>query len=293
MAARRLQQIFRSKSVSNNIRGPATPRGIADATQPPQISTHESSFNDPPPPLLPYNKLHRFSHPPCSLHPAYEIFARDRLIVPLSKGRVSKCLFHSKFFFLSLKTRNIVFFNFLPRSWDILLLEKEYDNRDILSFCSLGRNYSKHPSLDSHTWSSRSNVYLDSISTVAARTLSLGFRRKKEGPIEVAFPAGSSISRLAFRAVKDERGTGVGPIDEGVGEQQKPRGTETGTWGGFLLVARFSSCARAKHALSLSTRGLILLSRSSSWNDLTIRPDVEKYRASSSDLSDLLSLCRD
>lgn len=147
----RLQQIFRSKSVSNNIRGPATPRGIADATQPPQISTHESSFNDPPPPLLPYNKLHRFSHPPCSLHPAYEIFARDRLIVPLSKGRVSKCLFHSKFFFLSLKTRNIVFFNFLPRFWNILLLEKEYDNHDILSFCSLGRNYSKHPSLDSHT----------------------------------------------------------------------------------------------------------------------------------------------
>lgn len=66
----------------------------------------------------------------------------------------------------------------------------------------------------------------------------------------MAFPAGvSRISRLAFRAVKDERGTGVGPIDEGVGEQQKPRGSETGTWGGFLLVARFSSCARAKHLI--------------------------------------------
>lgn len=65
----------------------------------------------------------------------------------------------------------------------------------------------------------------------------------------MAFPAGvSRISRLAFRAVKDERGTGVGPIDEGVGEQQKPRGSETGR-GGFLLVARFSSCARAKHLI--------------------------------------------
>lgn len=93
----RSQQIFPSKSVSNNIRGPATPRGIADATQPPHISTHESSFNDPPPPLLPYNKLHRFSLIRLALFIPRAERQADREIVRC-KGRVSKFPFRNYFF---------------------------------------------------------------------------------------------------------------------------------------------------------------------------------------------------
>ena len=111
----RSQQIFPSKSVSNNIRGPATPRGIADATQPPHISTHESSFNDPPPPLLPYNKLHRFSLIRLALFIPRAYLQGDKLIERLFDERDE---FRSFLFEITLspssKTRNISALQFSP-----------------------------------------------------------------------------------------------------------------------------------------------------------------------------------
>lgn len=111
----RSQQIFPSKSVSNNIRGPATPRGIADATQPPHISTHESSFNDPPPPLLPYNKLHRFSLIRLALFIPRAYLQGDKLIERLFDERDEFRSFLFEITFSpSSKTRNISALQFSP-----------------------------------------------------------------------------------------------------------------------------------------------------------------------------------
>lgn len=188
----RSQQIFPSKSVSNNIRGPATPRGIADATQPPHISTHESSFNDPPPPLLPYNKLHRFSLIRLALFIPRAYLQADREIVRC-KGRVSKLLFlflrklgiflHCNFLLFE---RINIFKDFLndPKGGHILLFSRVLNIVSEHSFC----NYSF---LDSHTRSRRWNVYLDSVSTVSAEGW---FSREERG----AYRGGVSGRRFAY-----------------------------------------------------------------------------------------------
>lgn len=195
----RSQQIFPSKSVSNNIRGPATPRGIADATQPPHISTHESSFNDPPPPLLPYNKLHRFSLIRLALFIPRAYLQGDKLIERLfdERDEFRSFLFEITFSpssklgiflhcnFLLFERINI-FKDFLndPKGGHILLFSRVLNIVSEHSLC----NYSF---LDSHTRSRRWNVYLDSVSTVSAEGW---FSREERG----AYRGGVSGRRFAY-----------------------------------------------------------------------------------------------
>lgn len=84
-----------------------------------------------------------------------------------------------------------------------------------------------------------------------SRLVDVGLSKEEGGG---AGPAGRvsgrlCISRLAIRAVKDERGTGIGPIDEGVGEQQKPRGRNRNL-GWFFIGGSVFEAVHARNTLS-------------------------------------------